>query len=143
MREGPKAISAEDILGVTERDVAGDGEGAAADDLQGRALELAERIENSEAFPHMRVNRKKLMKCLLSLLKKNSASDEEESTINKVCDILAGLTRWSKVWRAEDWRYAPGRITDWLYDGKYLEAPRKKEAAAEHDYGEVGVKEIV
>jgi hypothetical protein len=56
---------------------------------------------------------------------------------------MAGLSRWSEVWRAEDWRYAPGRITDWLYDGKYLEEPRKKEAAAEHDYGEVGVKEIV
>lgn len=137
MREGPKAISAEDILGVTEADIAGDGEGAAADDFQGRALELAGRIENTEAFPRMRVNRKKLMKCLLSLLKKNGAPEEVES------EVLAGIERWSAVWRAEDWRFAPGRITDWLYDGKYLEEPRKKEAAAEHDYGEVGVKEIV
>jgi hypothetical protein len=137
MREGPKAISADDILGVAEADIAGDLEDAAADQLQGRALELAERIENTEAFPRMRVNRKKLMKCLLSLLKKNGAPEEVES------EVLAGIERWSAVWRAEDWRFAPGRITDWLYDGKYLEEPRKKEAAAEHDYGEVGVKEIV
>ena len=85
----------------------------------------------------MRVNRKKLMKCLLSLLKKNSAPEEVEG------EVMAGLSRWSEVWRADEWRYVPGRITDWLYDGKYLEEPRKKTAAAEHDYGEVGVKEIV
>lgn len=138
MREGPKAISADDILGVTEADIARGLEVAAADDLQGRALELAGRIENTEAFPRMRVNRKKLMKCLLSLLKKNNGAPEKEADA-----ILAGIERWSEVWRAEDWRFAPGRITDWLYDGKYLEEPRKKEAAAEHDYGEVGVKEIV
>ena len=137
MREGPKAISADDILGVSEADVAGDGEGAAADDLKGGALELAARIERTEAFGHMRVNRSKLMKSLVSVLKKNGAPEKEADA------ILAGIERWSEAWRAEDWRFAPGRLTDWLYDGKYLEEPRKKEAAAEHDYGEVGVKEIV
>lgn len=137
MREGPKAISADDILGVAEVSGAGDGDGAAADDLKGGALELAARIERTEAFGHMRVNRSKLMKSLVSVLKKKGAPEKEADA------ILAGIERWSAVWRAEDWRFAPGRITDWLYDGKYLEEPRKKEVAAEHDYGEVGVKEIV
>ena len=128
--ELPPAISADDLLNASEE------EGASADEkesLQVQAIKLAETIEQTEAYARMRVNRKKLIRCLISVLKKNSGAGEE---------ILAGLEKWTEVWKLDGWQYAPGRITDWIYDGKYLQEPRKKTAAAS-DIGEVGVKEIV
>ena len=128
--ELPPAISADDLLNASEE------EGASADEkesLQVQAIKLAETIEQTEAYARMRVNRKKLIRCLISVLKKNSGAGEE---------ILAGLERWTEVWKLDGWQYVPGRITDWIYDGKYLQEPRKKTAAAS-DIGEVGVKEIV
>ena len=45
------------------------------------------------------------------------------------------------AWKADDWRFVPGRITDWLYDGKWLEAPRKRadEVSVGSGCGECGV----
>lgn len=123
----PPAISADDLL------TAAGEEGAAVEDVTAEAIKLAETIEATEAYAHMRVNRKKLIRCLVSVLKKNSGAGEQ---------ILAGIGSWTEMWRLDDWQYAPGRITDWIYDGKYLQEPRKKAAAA-GDIGEVGVSEIV
>lgn len=128
--ELPPAISADDLLNASEE------EGASADEKaarQAEAIKLAETIEATEAYAHMRVNRKKLIRCLASVLKKNGGAGEQ---------ILAGIGSWTEMWRLNDWQYAPGRITDWIYDGKYLQEPRKKTAAAS-DIGEVGVSEIV
>ena len=80
-------------------------------------ISLADRIEASEAFAHARVNRGALRKCTRSILKNSAATD-----------VLEGLAKWTEAWRADDWRFVPGKLTDWLYDGKYLEEPRKKEA---------------
>jgi hypothetical protein len=123
----PPAISADDLL------TAAGEEGAAVEDVTAEAIQLAETIEATEAYAHMRVNRKKLIRCLVSVLKKNGGAGEQ---------ILAGIGSWTEMWRLDDWQYAPGRITDWIYDGKYLQEPRKKTAAA-GDIGEVGVSEIV
>lgn len=129
--ELPPQISADDLLNASEE------EGASADEkesLQVQAIKLAETLENTEAYARMRVNRKKLIRCLISVLKKNSGADAE---------ILAGLEKWTEVWKLDDWQYVPGRITDWIYDGKYLQEPRKKTEAAIDDHSEVGVSEIV
>lgn len=125
--ELPPAISADDLLSTPNE------ESAAAADITAEAFKLAETIENTEAYARMRVNRKKLIRCLISVLKKNSGAGEK---------ILAGIERWTEAWKLDCWQYVPGRITDWIYDGKYLQEPRKKTAAAS-DIGEVGVSEIV
>lgn len=130
--ELPPAISADDLLDTPDEEG-----GAAADEKaerQAEAIKLAETIEQTEAYARMRVNRKKLIRCLISVLKKNGAAGEE---------ILAGLERWTEVWKLDGWQYVPGRITDWIYDGKYLEEPRKKTGGAIDDHSEVGVSEIV
>ena len=55
-----------------------------------------------------------MRKCLKSVLKKNSAAE-----------VLGGYRRWLDVWQADDFQWAPSRITDWLYDAKFLEEPRR------------------
>ena len=75
---------------------------------------VAERIEATEAFGHMRVNPGKLRKACASLLKKDGAAGEA---------IMAGLAAWTPIWRKDDWRWAPRRISDWLYDEKFRESP--------------------
>jgi len=113
-------ISAEDLLSVGMNEEQLRPKTPAA--RQKAALELAETIRRSEAFPRMRVNNAKLVKCLVGVLKKNSAAA-----------VLVGLGRWTETWKAGDWRYAPGRITDWLTDEKFLEEPiSRKKKAAEH-----------
>jgi len=118
----PDAISADDILAMS-----------ADGDVKVAAGKLADEIENTEAFGHMMVNRGKLMKCLVSVLKKNGAAGEK---------ILDGLKAWTASWKADDWAYVPGRITDWLYDRKYLEAPRarKGDVSVGAGCGECGVE---
>lgn len=104
------------------------------------AEELAEHIEfRTKEWGHMLVNRGRLMKCLISVLKKNSGG-EMSNTELKV-EIKASLERWAEAWAAEEWRYAPGRITEWLYDEKWREEPRKpkKKPEVEDCVGEVGV----
>ena len=49
--------------------------------------------------------------------------------------ILNGLDAWTAAWKADDWQYAPGKITKWLADEKYLQPPRKKAAAPEEGRG--------
>ena len=39
--------------------------------------------------------------------------------------VLDGYRRWLAVWQADDFQWAPSRITDWLYDAKFLEEPRR------------------
>ena len=41
---------------------------------------------------------------------------------------MSGLALWTAAWAADGWQYAPGKITKWLADEKYLEPPRKKAA---------------
>ena len=87
---------------------------------------LADAIEKSSAFAHMRVNRRNLMRHLLPLAEKNSARLAEWQR-----EVLDGLAAWTAAWKADDWQYAPGKITKWLADEKYLQPPRKKAAPAE------------
>ena len=101
---------------------------------------LAQDIEQTEAFGRMRVNRRNLMRHLLPIVKKNCAAEgEDERTSNETRSafwklhktILDGLDAWTAAWKADDWQYAPGKITKWLADEKYLQPPRKKTAAPE------------
>ena len=101
---------------------------------------LAQDIEQTEAFGRMRVNRRNLMRHLLLIVKKNCAAEgEDERASNETrCafwklykTILDGLDAWTAAWKADDWQYAPGKITSWLADDKYLQPPRKKAAAPE------------
>ena len=130
----PSAISPEDLIGKK-------GAGAGLDEaavVKDWALWLAGELEATDAWGHMRVNRAKLMKCLCSVLKKNGGAALAHETVRK---IKGGLLAHAQGWAADDWRYAPGKITDWLYDGKWLEEPRKKEAAAVGSgCGECGVE---
>ena len=109
------------------------------------AVILAEDIEKTDAFAHMRVNRRNLMRHLIPLVKKNCAaedgdegrtSDEQRKAFWKLhSKISDGLTSWTEAWKADDWQYAPGKITKWLVDEKYLQPPRKKTAAPEEGRG--------
>ena len=109
------------------------------------AVILAENIEMTDAFAHMRVNRRNLMRHLIPLVKKNCAaedgdegrtSDEQRKAFWKLhSKISDGLTSWTEAWKADDWQYAPGKITKWLADEKYLQPPRKKTAAPEEGRG--------
>lgn len=92
----------------------------------GMANAMAETLERTEAFARMRVNRRNLMRHLLPLAEKNSARLEEWGK-----EVLDGLDAWTEAWKADDWQYAPGKITKWLADEKYLQPPRKKAAAPE------------
>ena len=139
-RKVPKALSPEDIV---SQPVEGSGE---ADGVRNATLDelaamLASDIEKTDAFAHMRVNRRNLMRHLIPLVKKNCAaegggeggtSDEERKAFSKMRQLLlAGLAAWTEKWASDGWQYAPGKITKWLADEKWLEAPRKKAAAAE------------
>ena len=76
------------------------------------------------------------MRVLLPLAEKNSARLEEWFV-----EVLDGLTAWTEAWKADDWQYAPGKITKWLADEKYLQPPRKKTTPAEgRGCGECGAE---
>lgn len=142
----PKAIEAEDLL--TDSPKKGGGRDATepmpknsdpiADYLlglpdgnceptaKGMANAMAETLEQTEAFGRMRVNRRNLTRHLLPLAEKNSARLAEWAK-----EVLDGLAAWTAAWKADDWQYAPGKITKWLADEKYLQPPRKKAAAPE------------
>ena len=101
---------------------------------------LAQDIEQTEAFGRMRVNRRNLMRHLLPIVKKNCAAEGEDERASHETrrafwklhkTILDGLAAWTTAWKADDWQYAPGKITKWLADEKYLQPPRKKTAAPE------------
>ena len=93
------------------------GEGGKDSAKDGRAQngdEVAKIAAEIESGYRYKVNRGKLRKCLKSVLKKNSAAE-----------VLGGYRRWLAVWQADDFQWAPSRITDWLYDAKFLEQPRR------------------
>ena len=95
-------------LGLPDgQDSANDGRAHDGDE----AAKIAAEIEGG--YPY-KVNRGKLRKCLKSVLKKNSAAE-----------VRGGYRRWLAVWEADDFQWAPSRITDWLYDAKFLEQPRR------------------
>lgn len=100
---------------------------------------LAGWVEQTEAFGHMRSNRRSLRRVLIPLVEKNCAAEgggvtqaEYEELKRK---ILTGLLAWTEAWKADDWQYAPGKITKWLADEKYLEEPRKKKTAPHEGLG--------
>ena len=110
--------------------------------LQELTNSLAGAIEATEAFAHMRVNHRNLMRHLLPLVKKNCAaedgddgggtSDAQRKAFGKLRQLIFdGLAAWTEKWKADDWQYAPGKITKWIADEKWLEKPRKKTAPAE------------
>ena len=88
------------------------GEGDAKEDV----TSLAEEIESTYRY---KVNRGKLRKCLISVLKKNTAAE-----------VRDGYRRWLEMWKADDFQWAPSRITDWMYDRKFLEEPRRGKTRA-------------
>ena len=70
------------------------------------------------------------MHCLISVFKKNGGAEKSEETSEK---ILGAIAIWTEAWKRDDWRFVPGRVTDWLYDNKWLEDPRKKEPGESRD----------
>ena len=97
---------------------------------------LAQDIEQTEAFGRMRASERSLRRCLIPLAEKNSARLDEWRR-----EVLDGLDAWTAAWKADDWQYAPGKITKWLVDEKYLQPPRKKTAPAEgRGCGECGAE---
>ncbi|MBR1922004.1 MAG: hypothetical protein IJ829_08440 [Kiritimatiellae bacterium] len=135
-RKVPKALDAEDLLkGGAGPAAAGGGTGQEPDAAQvvaePRAFAefVAGWLEQTPAFGRMRANRRSLVRCLLPLAEKNSARLTEWWK-----EIGDGLAAWTAAWEADDWQFAPGKITKWLADEKYLQPPRKK-AADERQVG--------
>ena len=133
-RKVPKAVEPEDIMKGQVGAATGHGKGDA--DFREAAEIVAAAIENTDAFAHMRVNRRNLMRHLLPIFKKNSAAENADKIDYGKAEalgraILNGLTAWTEKWAADGWQYAPGKITKWLADEKWLEQPRKKTAPAE------------
>jgi len=108
--------------------------------------DLAALVAASEAFGHMRVNERALKRCLLPIVRKNCAAGEDGEADSGKADelerkITDGLAAWTAAWKADDWQYAPGKISKWLADEKYLQPPRKKAAPAEgRGCGECGAE---
>ena len=88
--------------------------------------QLTYDIMQTEAFGHMRASERNLKRVLIPLVEKNSARLDEWRQ-----EVMDGLDAWTEAWKADDWQYAPGKITKWLADEKYLQPPRKKAAPAE------------
>ena len=146
-RKVPKAVEPEDIMkgqvGAATGHGKGDGDWSSMtpDDVfefstRESATYIAKEIEQTEAFAHMRVNRRNLMRYLLPIVKKNCAGEKTNEFDGYKGEALAkailnGLAAWTEKWAADGWQYAPGKITKWLADEKWLEEPRKKTAPAE------------
>ena len=88
--------------------------------------QLTYDLMQTEAFGHMRASERNLKRVLIPLVEKNSARLDEWRQ-----EVMDGLDAWTAAWKADDWQYAPGKITKWLADEKYLQPPRKKAAAPE------------
>ena len=135
-RKVPKAVEPEDLFkSDSKRTTASGGPvleylcSCEADDppqARQMAVAVAAELETREAFGRMRVNQRNLMRHLLPLAEKNSAR-----LVDWWREVSPGLDAWTAAWKADDWQYAPGKITKWLADEKYLQPPRKKTAAAE------------
>ena len=135
-RKVPKAVKPEDLFkSDSKRTTASGGPvleylcSCEADDppqARQMAVAVAAELETREAFGRMRVNQRNLMRHLLPLAEKNSAR-----LVDWWREVSHGLDAWTAAWKADDWQYAPGKITKWLADEKYLQPPRKKTAAPE------------
>lgn len=135
-RKVPKAVKPEDLFkSDSKRTTASGGPvleylcSCEADDppqARQMAVAVAAELETREAFGRMRVNQRNLMRHLLPLAEKNSAR-----LVDWWREVSYGLDAWTAAWKADDWQYAPGKITKWLADEKYLQSPRKKAAAPE------------
>ena len=147
-RKVPKAVEPEDLFkSDSKRTTASGGPvleylcSCEADDppqARQMAVAVAAELETREAFGRMRVNQRNLMRHLLPLAEKNSAR-----LVDWWREVSHGLDAWTAAWKADDWQYAPGKITKWLADEKYLQPPRKKPAAAEsvgHGCGDCGAE---
>lgn len=120
-RKEPDIVTPEDLMKKGGRRARRDGPSP-----RDAAESMAAALEGTEAFGHMRASERSLMRHLIPLVKKNSARLEEWRR-----EVRDGLAAWTEAWRADDWQYAPGKITKWLADEKYLQPPRKKTAPAE------------
>jgi len=92
----------------------------------GSAADVAafvEAIKATEAFAHMRANDRILTRHLSRLAEKNAGREDEWRD-----EVMSGLAAWTEAWAADGWQFAPGKITSWLTDEKYLQPPRKKAA---------------
>ena len=135
-RKVPKAVKPEDLFKSDSKRATASGGPVleylcsceADDPPQARqmAVAVAAELETREAFGRMRVNQRNLMRHLLPLAEKNSAR-----LVDWWREVSHGLDAWTAAWKADDWQYAPGKITKWLADEKYLQPPRKKAAAPE------------
>ena len=135
----PKVVRPEDLLKAGPKKTAArraeppPQEGLTLADV---VVDIAECLAKKEAFGHMRASERSLRRCLIPIVKKNcavgngDAVDLDEAAMLKA-KIVGGLIAWTEAWKADDWQYAPGRITKWLVDEKYLQPPRKKAAPAE------------
>lgn len=138
----PKVVEPEDLLkqDLAEHGEAQDGGGEARpQDLANwtfACTQLVYDLTQTEAFGRMRASERSLKRVLLPLAEKNSARLKEWQR-----EVLDGLAAWTEAWKADDWQYAPGKITKWLVDEKYLQPPRKKTAPAEgRGCGECGAE---
>ena len=135
-RKVPKAVEPEDLFkSDSKRTTASGGPvleylcSCEADDppqARQMTVAVAAELETREAFGRMRVNQRNLMRHLLPLAEKNSAR-----LVDWWREVSHGLDAWTAAWKADDWQYAPGKITKWLADEKYLQPPRKKAATPE------------
>ena len=135
----PKVVRPEDLLKAGPKKTAArraeppPQEGLTLADV---VVDIAECLAKKEAFGHMRASERSLRRCLIPIVKKNcavgngDAVDLDEAAMLKA-KIIGGLIAWTEAWKADDWQYAPGKITKWLADEKYLQPPRKKTAAPE------------
>lgn len=114
---GPSCEGREEVDEIRPQDLAG---------MTYARAQLAYDLTQTEAFGHMRASERSLKRVLIPLAEKNSARLAEWAK-----EVLDGLAAWTAAWKADDWQYAPGKITKWLADEKYLQPPRKKAAAPE------------
>ena len=126
----PKVVRPEDLLKAgPKKTVARRAEPPPQDSEPATRLlagRVAVQLQGTEAFGHMRASERSLMRVLIPLAEKNSARLRDWRQ-----EVLNGLAAWTEAWKADDWQYAPGKITKWLVDEKYLQPPRKKAALAE------------
>ena len=126
----PKVVRPEDLLKPGAKKTAARRTEPPQQDSESATRLLAGRVavqlQGTEAFGHMRASERSLMRVLIPLAEKNNARLNDWRN-----EVMAGLAAWTEAWKADDWQYAPGRITKWLADEKYLQPPRKKTAAPE------------
>ena len=105
-RKVPKAVEPEDIMKGQVGAATGHGKGDA--DFREAAEIVAAAIENTDAFAHMRVNRRNLMRHLLPIFKKNSAAENADKIDYGKAEAL-GIT-----WDCVDFRRGVIRINKQL-----------------------------